>query len=339
MKLRHRTSHMRAAAKVTAAVATALTLTVVSACGAGADAGAQQDTSAQGQTIEVEDNNGTLTVPTNPQSVVALDNRTFQTLEDWGIKPVAAPRAIMSADSAFKNDDSILDIGNHIEPDLEKLVEAQPDLIINGQRFSGIQEDVKKYSGDTPLLTLEPREGQPLDEELKRQVTTLGQVFDKEDEATQLTEDFDASIERVKNAYDPNQKVMSVITSGGEINFSAPGAGRTLGPVYDMLDLTPALEVADASSDHQGDDISVEAIAQSNPDWILVMDRDAAISPNTGEEFSPANELLKDSQALTNVNAVKNDHIVYMPQDTYLDESIQTYTAFFNDIADSMESN
>ena len=141
----------------------------------------------------------------------------------------------------------------------------------------------------------------------------------------------------MKAAYDPSKKVMAVITSGGEINYAAPGAGRTLGPVFEILGLTPALTV-DGSTDHQGDDISVEAIADSNPDWILVMDRDAGIGGDAGDgNYKPANELLANSEALQNVTAVKEQRIVYMPQYTYLNEGIQTYTTFFNAFADALE--
>ncbi|MFP3468050.1 ABC transporter substrate-binding protein, partial [Leifsonia sp. SIMBA_070] len=83
----------------------------------------------------------------------------------------------------------------------------------------------------------------------------------KEAEAEKIEADFDAAVERVKAAYDTEDTVMSVITSGGEIGYSAPGNGRTFGPLYDLLGLTPALEVDESSTDHQGDDISVEAIA------------------------------------------------------------------------------
>ena len=43
------------------------------------------------------------------------------------------------------------------------------------------------------------------------------------------------------------------------------------------------------------------------------------------------------SEALAGVTAVKDDQIVYMPTDTYLNESIQTYTEYFNSIADELE--
>ena len=100
--------------------------------------------------------------------------------------------------------------------------------------------------------------------------------------------------------------------------------------------MTPALEV-EGSEDHQGDDISVEAIAASNPDWILVMDRDAAVSADD-PAYTPAAEVLEDSEALANVTAVKEDRIVYLPADTYTNEGIQTYTEFFTTLADALGS-
>ena len=54
------------------------------------------------KTVEITDAHGTVKVPVNPKNVVALDNRTFETLSDWGIKLAAAPKDIMPADSAYK---------------------------------------------------------------------------------------------------------------------------------------------------------------------------------------------------------------------------------------------
>src|SRR5690625_3603661 len=113
--------------------------------------------------------------------------------------------------------------------------------------------------------------------------------------------------------------------------------GRALGWTFDAFDFVPALEVDGASDDHQGDDISVEAIADSNPDWILVMDRDAAVSADD-PSYEPAAEILEASDALSGVTAVTEGNIVYMPADTYTNESIQTYTEYFNELADALEA-
>ncbi|SRR5690606_34319000 len=321
-----------------AAVVAALALT---ACGgadaADTDTGTGTGTEGTATTVEVEDNNGVHTVTTPPRSVVVTDNRTFETLADWGVEPTAAAVALMPDTVTFANQDSVIDLGNHREPDLEAVVAAEPDLIVNGQRFAEYHDDFVSLVPDAVVLELDPRDGEPFFDELKRQTTTLGEIFGKQAEAAELVADLEAAMDRVAAAYDPADTVMAVNTSGGQIGYLAPGVGRTLGPVFDAFGMTPALVVDGASDDHQGDDISVEAIADANPDWILVMDRDAAVAADDAE-YRPAAEILEGSEALAGVTAVQEGNIVYMPADTYTNEGIQTYTEFFDALADALEA-
>lgn len=321
-------------------------LLALSACSAGTESAtsAPQDsqTSTQSQGVEgtsisIEDNYGSHTITQPVSNVAVTDNRSFEILHQWGIKPVALPKQLVPATiSDYKNDENIVDIGTHREPDLENLAATEPDVIINGQRFTQHYEDIKSLNPDASLLEFEPREGKDLDAELKRQTLALGEVFQKQEEAQQLVDDFDAALARAKKAYDPSQQVMAVNVSGGEIGYIAPGKGRFFGPLYDLVGITPAMEVAKASDDHEGDDISVEAIAEANPDWILVLDRDAGVS--SGETAKPAENVLKDSDALKNVTAIKNDHMLLAPSDTYTNENIITYTEVLNEMADAFEN-
>lgn len=332
---------------------TALTTTLVlaatlTACGqdtadsdpaAGGDTAAGEEAAAGGEaagTVEIEDNNGTHTLSLPLKSVVATDNRTFETLDSWGVELSAGAVALMPDSLSYTQDDSVIDLGNHREPDLEAVVAVQPDLIINGQRFAQYEQDFTKLAPEATVLNLDPREGEPLDAELKRATTVLGEIFGKQAEAEAINADLDAAIERVNAAYQEDETVMAVIVSGGQIGYVVPSTGRTLGPVFDIAGLTPALEV-DGSTDHQGDDISVEAIAEANPDWLLVMDRDAAISADD-PNYSPAASVLENSEALQNVTAIEEGNIVYTPADTYINEGIQTYTEFFNTFADQLEA-
>lgn len=164
---------------------------------------------------------------------------------------------------------------------------------------------------------------------------TLGKIFDKNEEAAQLVADLDNSIDGVKSAYNGEDTIMSVIVSGGDIGFSAPISGRVYGPMYDIFGWTPALEVEKTTGDHQGDEVSVEAIAESNPDWLFVLDRDAPLAGAEGAV--PAADVIDNAPALQKTTAVKEKNIVYAPNDTYLNESIQTYAEMFNDIAQALK--
>ncbi|WP_312502619.1 siderophore ABC transporter substrate-binding protein [Lacrimispora sp.] len=292
-------------------------------------------------TVEITDVHGTVTVPVNPKNVISLDNRTYETLSDWGIKLVAVPKGVMPADSPYVTDESVQDIGNHREPNLELIAAADPELVIIGQRFASYYEEIKELVPNAAVIDLNfdvseeaDTPGENLVNGLKDSTVTLGKIFDKNEEAEQLAADFDKAIEAVKSAYNGTDTVMSVVVSGGNIGFSAPGSGRVWGPMYEVFGWVSALDINNATSDHQGDDVSVEAIAQSNPDWLFVLDRDAAVSSTT--DAVPAQDVIDNSPALQNITAVSEGHIVYAPADTYTNESIQTYLELFGDLAKAL---
>ncbi|EFW38049.1 hypothetical protein HMPREF9554_01447 [Treponema phagedenis F0421] len=89
----------------------------------------QQDSTPVAE-VEVKDIHGTVKVKVKPEKVVALDNRTFETLADWGVKLVAVPKGVMPADSPYVKDASVKNIGNHREPNLEIIAAANPTLLL-----------------------------------------------------------------------------------------------------------------------------------------------------------------------------------------------------------------
>lgn len=307
-----------------------------------ASSSAASDSSASSEgsegTVTVEDNTGEHTIATPPKRVVVTDNRSFEILDAWGITPVAAPLTLVPDDIAKKwEGEKVIDLGSHREPTLEALVEANPDLIISGQRFTQHNEDMQKLAPEATLIDFEPRDDKDLGSEFERQVKALGEIFDKKDEAQQMIDDYNKALERARKAYDGTSTVMAVNVSGGEIGYVAPSIGRTFGPIFDLLELKPALEVEQSSDNHEGDDISVEAIAESNPDWLFVLDRDGAINADK-PEYTPAKDVIAKSSALQGVTAVKDDHIVLAPADTYINENLITYTEILNLIADAFDN-
>ena len=290
-------------------------------------------------TVKIKDLTGEVEVRKKPKRVVALDNRTFETLESWGIKLVAAPKPIMPATSGYKEDDSIVDIGNHREPNLEALAAADPDLVIVGQRFGSHYDEIKKLLPNADIINLNwdvseeaENPGENLINGFKDSIDGLAAIFDKKEEAEELKNNLDESIAKAKEAY-KGGSIVSVVVSGGEIGYSAPGFGRVWGPLYQVLDLKPAIEIDNTSSDHKGDDISVEAIAQANPEYILVLDRDAATTKK-GEESIPASDVIENSEALKNMEAIKNSNVYYAPADTYTNESPQTFIKIFEGLTE-----
>ncbi len=297
-----------------------------------------QTEGAETETVTITDSFGEVEVPVNPERVVSLDNRTFETLADWGIELAAVPKGVMASDSPYVADEDVQDIGNHREPNLEIIAAVDPELVIVGQRFAGYYEDIKALVPQASVISLDidvsetaEDAGDNLVNGLKENTEILGQIFDKEEEAEALNAELDEAIAAASENYDPEKTVMAVNVSAGEIGFIAPNFGRVFGPRYDVLGWTPALTVENATTNHEGDEVSVEAIANSNPDVLMVLDRDAAIMADA----TPAVEVLEESEAMKNVTAVVEGNVIYAPADTYVNESIQTYIEMLNSVAEA----
>ena len=208
----------------------------LAACSSGA-APSSQPSAASGDTasatqassVTIDANDGMVEINLPVTRAASLDNRTFEVLQQWDVELVAAPKKLIPSTITAFNGEGVADVGMHREPNLEALVAAEPDLIISGQRFSKFDAQIKELAPDVPLINLEPRDGQPFNEELIREVTDLGEIFGKQAEAQQLVDNFNASIERAKNAYDGSSTVMAVDVSGGNIGYVAPGKGRMWG--------------------------------------------------------------------------------------------------------------
>ncbi len=308
-------------------------LLALTACASGPAAGsgdAGTATTAAPETVTVTDNHGEIEVPYQPERVVALDNHVFQTLSDWGVELVAAPKPVMGdLWPEYTDDPEVLDVGSHREPDLEQVLAAEPDLVIGGQRFGSYYTDLLGMVPAT--IETDPTEDEVITDGLVRQVEVLGQVFGKEDEAAELAQALEDATAAAADAYNGTDTVMGLITSGGEIAYAAPGSGRAVGPVFTALDLVPAIETQAEDTTH-GDDISLEAIAQSDPDWLIVLDRDGALDT---EGYVAAQELVEGSPLLQDVTAVREGQVIYLDPDFYLTEDIQSYTALFEQIADA----
>ena len=173
------------------------------------------------------------------------------------------------------------------------------------------------------------------DEYAVESVTMLGEIFCKQAEAEALIDEFHAAVAEAKAAYDPQMTVMGLVTSGNEIRYSNPMDGRGASIYFSLLDLTPALDDTGSTND-QGDDISIEAIAQANPDFFIVLDRDAAFAAE--KEVTPALELINGSAALATVPAVTNEAIYVMPSDYYLTEDIYAYMSVLSGLTDAFSA-
>lgn len=317
------------------ALASTLAL-VLAGCGGNTsgEAGSSGETgSGSGGTVAVEANNGTVEVPAHPQRVVALDSTSFQTLQEMGITPVAAPKQLLPGSmNEWKSNEDIIDVGTHREPRLEAVNQAQPDLIVGGKRF---EDHTQTLSTIAPVIDLAADTDKPdYVNQLKTQTTSLGEIFGKQDVADQLNADLDEAVRKAADGT-TGQTVFLANHNGGKIDN---GAGR-LSSIIEPLNMTDvfAKESQDANSDsiHQDSGLAPETVAQADPDWMIVMDRDAATA--TGATTARAAQATVAAQtAWNNTTFVQQDQIVYLPADFYVTEGIHAYTDAYTAIADAL---
>ncbi|NKF34066.1 iron ABC transporter substrate-binding protein, partial [Pseudomonas sp. BGM005] len=75
--------------------------------------------------------------------------------------------ALMPDSVSYLDDNSIVDIGLHSEPNLEAIVAVEPDLIISGQLFTQHIYAIADLVPVATIIDLEPRDGEPFDADLK----------------------------------------------------------------------------------------------------------------------------------------------------------------------------
>jgi iron complex transport system substrate-binding protein len=275
----------------------------------------------------VEATNGEVEVPVEPERVVALDNTSFETLRDWGITPVAVPKGLLP-DEGFEDwvaDETILDIGNHREPNLELVSEADPDLILGGYRFTDYQDELESI-GVVADLAANDEYADGWVESLKNQTEILGEIFGKQDEAAAMLDEFD-SVEQEAVDATSGESVFLAVVSGGKIDNGAERIGRILEPL-DLVDVF----AGEAGDVHGDSGLAPETIAQADPEWMIVLDRDAAAGEG---EVQPAEQIIDAQEAFANTTFATEGNIVYLDPFFYTREGIQAYQEAYQQVADA----
>lgn len=252
-------------------------------------------------TISVTHVQGVTEVPLNPKKVIVFDIATLDTLNELGVEVFGVPvfpapanlKKYMGADYAK--------MGSLFKPDFEAINAAQPDLIIVASRSAAAYKALSKIA-PTIDLTNDWKKFIP---SVKAHSKTLGMIFGKSDEIAKAEKELDAAIAHVKDHAGDIGKVFLVMTNGGKV--TAFGPGSRLGFIHDVLGMEPAIKDVKAAT--HGEAISNEFILKTNPDWMVVLDRDAAIG--RGSPGASAKKIL-DNELVAQTNAWKNNHMIFV---------------------------
>ena len=254
--------------------------------------------SALAHDVTVETAAGATEVPHAPESVVVFDPAAIDTIASLG-QPIAGLPSPLYLDGIDEVKTSAEVVGTLFEPDFEALAVMQPDLIVVGGRSSAQREPLSQIAPTIDMTIW----GENMVAQARDRIAAFGTLFDKQDEATTLTETLDAKIEEARSAVEGKGDGLIILTNGGKI--SAYGANSRFGWLHGALDLPEAHP--GLSDDTHGQAISFEFIAETDPDWLLVIDRAAAI----GADGEAAASTL-DNPLVARSTAAQEGQIVYL---------------------------
>lgn len=249
---------------------------------------------------------GTTELKKAPKRIVILDNLYGEILDPLDITPVGATTG--QADSQefstlFKKqykDAKVVSVGWQGNPDLDKIAELKPDLIL----MTGEQEDLyDKLSEIAPTVGYQIN----TDENWDYHETSLkvAEIFDKRDEMKKDLDRLDAReavfAENVKAKFG-NQKLMYLRVTDNDIRYYAYGH---FGYLYDTYHFNRAETF---NPDDMFQVIDPDKLKDINPDLLIVQADSQELLDNK----------LKNTPVWTSLKAVQNNKVIYADYSTYM---------------------
>lgn len=286
------------------------------------------------ETIELE-------VPFDPQRIAILELASLDILDSLGVGDRVVGMASTSIDylSAYSENTDLVPLGTIKEANLEAVMECEPDVIFIGGRLSSMYDDLSQIAPVVFLQTDTAADGKGVIESVRDNATTIASMFGLEDEVASKMEAFDQRIAALQEFAAGKTAVVGMCTSGSFNVLGNDGRcsiiGREIG--FDNVAAGAAAEqsghggksedtgkqgnnqgesqnegksgeaIAAVTATH-GNEASFETIVSLDPDYIFVMDRDAAI----GTEGAQLAREIMDNELVQSTRAYQDDHIVYL---------------------------
>ena len=244
-----------------------------------------------------------LTVPYDPQRIAILDMASLDILMALGLED----RVVGSASSSLEYVQSVVtaegvaNLGTIKTADMEAVMACEPDIIFIGGRLSGSYDTLSEIA---PVVYL-PTTDEGTLAQTRLNADTIASIFDKEAEVAALFEGFDARIETLKSFADGKTAIVGLVTSGGFNVLGNDGRCSIIGREVGFTNVGVDAEIDTAT---HGNEASFEFIVEKAPEYIFVMDRDAAIQT---EGAKLAQEIMENELVMT-TDAYKNGNIVYL---------------------------
>lgn len=241
-------------------------------------------------------------VPYDPQRIAILDMASLDILDSLGLGERVVGSASTSLDYLldYVANDDVKNLGTIKEADLEAVMACEPDVIFIGGRLSKSYDALSEIA---PVIYLATDSELGVVESVRKNAKTIASLFGLEDQVDEKMGGFDARIETLAAFARDKTALVGLVTSGSFNVLGNDGRCSIIGVEIGFENLGDG----DATSTH-GNESSFELIVDLNPDYIFVMDRDAAIN---AQGAKIAREIV-ENELVMGTDAYKNGHIVYL---------------------------
>ncbi|KGX91161.1 hypothetical protein N781_05010 [Pontibacillus halophilus JSM 076056 = DSM 19796] len=271
----------------------AMLLLVLAACGGNDESNEENEgEEAASETTTYEAENGEVEIPANAENIAVLQPYLMDHLLTLGITPHAGP--IMSGEEfpAFMKEDlqDTTSLGNTVEPSMETILNANPDLIIGVDKFHSKVE--QQLSGMAPTVILK----NGFDEDWQTSFQRTAEVVGEEERAEEVLVEFDEKAAEAKQTLDEaigDETVMVLRVREKELRYYGM---RNYSMLYNDLGLARPAEMP--GDEEAYTEIALEKLPEINPDHIFML-----------VQSDKKLEELKNSSIWSELTAVQKDQI------------------------------
>lgn len=249
---------------------------------------------------------GETEVPVNPTRVVVFDFGILDALDYLGVDVVGVAKDSLPEYLSKFKDEKYESIGTLKEPSMEKIYELNPDLIIISGRQADYYDELNKIA---PTINLGV-DSVDYFGSFTTNMKLLGEIFNKENEVEIALDNIEKALSELNTAVtEKGFNALVTLSNNGELSVYSENS--RFGIVHQSFGFVPVDSTIEDST--HGVKASFEYVAETNPDYIFVVDR-SAVAGGTGD--TAAQELF-NNEIIKRTDAYKNNRIVYLDAEVW----------------------
>ena len=247
-----------------------------------------------------------LEVPYDPQRIAILDMPSLDILDRLGLgdRVVGSATTTLAYLQAYVPGDTIANLGTIKEADLEAVMACEPDVIFIGGRLSASYDALSEIA---PVVFLSTDTQIGVVESVRNNATTIASMFGLEAQVDELMAGFDARIEALAAFAEGKNAIVGLCTSGSFNILGSDGRCSIISVEVGFDNLGDG----DVTATH-GNESSFELVVELDPDYMFVLDRDAAI----GTDGAQLAKEIVENELVMDTDVYKDGHIVYLANPT-----------------------